>query len=57
MVLAGAASATTSDLATHQLALTIWTFLAFALDAIAIAAQAITGRALGAGDVARHPRG
>ncbi len=40
------------DLATHQLALTIWTFLAFVLDAIAIAAQAITGRYLGAGDVA-----
>jgi Na+-driven multidrug efflux pump len=40
------------DLATHQLALTLWTFLAFVLDAIAIAAQAITGRALGAGDVA-----
>ena len=40
------------DLATHQLALTIWTFLAFTLDAIAIAAQAITGRYLGAGDVA-----
>ena len=40
-----------ADLAAHQLALTIWTFLAFALDAIAIAAQAITGRALGAGDV------
>jgi putative MATE family efflux protein len=39
------------DLATHQLALTLWTFLAFALDAIAIAAQAITGRHLGAGDV------
>ncbi|WP_028637851.1 MATE family efflux transporter [Nocardioides sp. URHA0032] len=39
------------DLATHQLAMTIWTFLAFVLDAIAIAAQAITGRALGAGDV------
>jgi len=39
------------DLATHQLALTIWGFLAFALDAIAIAAQAITGRALGAGHV------
>jgi putative MATE family efflux protein len=38
-------------LATHQLALTVWTFLAFALDAIAIAAQAITGRYLGAGDV------
>jgi putative MATE family efflux protein len=39
------------DLATHQVALTLWTFLAFALDALAIAAQAITGRALGAGDV------
>ncbi|WP_309646810.1 MATE family efflux transporter [Nocardioides sp.] len=39
------------DLATHQLALTLWTFLAFVLDAIAIAAQAITGRYLGAGDV------
>ncbi len=40
------------DLATHQLAMTLWTFLAFVLDAIAIAAQAITGRSLGAGDVA-----
>jgi putative MATE family efflux protein len=39
------------ELATHQLALTLWTFLAFVLDAIAIAAQAITGRYLGAGDV------
>lgn len=37
-------------LATHQLAMTLWTFLAFVLDAIAIAAQAITGRLLGAGD-------
>ena len=45
------------DLATHQLALTVWTFLAFTLDAIAIAAQAITGRYLGAGDVVRHPGG
>ncbi|HSV39766.1 MAG TPA: MATE family efflux transporter [Nocardioidaceae bacterium] len=41
-----------TDLASHQLAITIWGFLAFALDAIAIAAQAITGRYLGAGDVA-----
>jgi putative MATE family efflux protein len=40
------------EIATHQLALTLWGFLAFVLDAIAIAAQAITGRALGAGDVA-----
>ena len=38
-------------LATHQVAITLWAFLAFVLDAIAIAAQAITGRYLGAGDV------
>jgi putative MATE family efflux protein len=37
-------------IAAHQLAMTVWTFLAFALDSIAIAAQAITGRYLGAGD-------
>lgn len=37
-------------LASYQVTATIWSFLAFALDAIAIAAQAITGRALGAGD-------
>ena len=30
-------------------------FLAFALDALAIAAQTITGTALGAGDLAGHP--
>jgi putative MATE family efflux protein len=42
-----------AELAAHQLAMTIWTFLAFALDAIAIAAQAITGRSLGAGDPGR----
>ena len=39
-------------LATHQVAITLWGFLAFVLDAIAIAAQAITGRYLGAGNVA-----
>ncbi len=38
------------SMATHQIAITIWSFLAFALDAIAIAAQALTGRSLGAGD-------
>lgn len=38
-------------LAAHQVAFTLWTFLAFVLDAIAIAGQAITGRYLGAGDV------
>jgi putative MATE family efflux protein len=37
-------------LAAHQVAFTIWTFLALALDAIAIAGQAIVGRCLGAGD-------
>jgi putative MATE family efflux protein len=46
------AGSRTVDIATHQLAMTLWTFLAFVLDAIAIAAQAITGRYLGAGDVA-----
>ncbi|WP_277500079.1 MULTISPECIES: MATE family efflux transporter [unclassified Nocardioides] len=45
----GSGSAVT--LATHQLAFTLWTFLAFVLDAIAIAAQALTGRSLGAGDL------
>lgn len=40
-------------LAAHQVTATIWTFLVFALDAIAIAAQALTGRALGAGDTAQ----
>ena len=47
----GAAALGATATATHQLAMTLWTFLAFALDAIAIAAQAITGRYLGAGDL------
>ncbi|MEO7070954.1 MAG: MATE family efflux transporter, partial [Nostocoides sp.] len=38
-------------LAGYQVAATIWSFLAFVLDALAIAAQALTGKALGAGDV------
>jgi putative MATE family efflux protein len=40
-------------LAAYQVSATMWTFLAFALDALAIAAQALTGQALGAGDIAR----
>ena len=40
-----------AQLAAHSIATQIWSLLAFALDAIAIAGQAITGRALGAGDV------
>ncbi|TWE10307.1 MATE family efflux transporter [Rudaeicoccus suwonensis] len=39
-------------LAAHQVAMTIFGFLAFALDALAIAAQAFTGKALGANDIA-----
>lgn len=38
-------------LAAHQVAMTVWSTLAFALDALAIAAQALTGKTLGAGDV------
>lgn len=40
-----------AQLAAHAIATQIWSLLAFALDAIAIAGQAITGRTLGAGDV------
>ena len=36
------------NLAAHQLAMTIFSFLAFALDALAIAAQALIGKELGA---------
>ncbi len=39
------------NLAAHQLAMTLFTFLAFALDALAIAAQALVGKELGAGNV------
>jgi putative MATE family efflux protein len=46
----GATTLGDTDLAAMQIAMTVWTFLAFALDAIAIAGQAITGRYLGAGD-------
>lgn len=45
----GTSGESATDVATHQLAMTLWTFLAFVLDAIAIAAQSLTGRALGAG--------
>jgi putative MATE family efflux protein len=39
-----------AEVAAHQIAWQIWYFLALALDAIAIAAQAIVGRNLGAAD-------
>ena len=38
-------------LAAYQVSATVWSFLAFALDALAIAGQALTGKALGAGDL------
>ncbi|MFF3729916.1 MATE family efflux transporter [Streptomyces sp. NPDC002476] len=39
-----------TELAAHQVVLSLWSLTAFALDAIAIAGQAIIGRYLGAGD-------
>ncbi|MDA0565280.1 MATE family efflux transporter [Streptomonospora sp. S1-112] len=41
-----------AELAAHQVATQIWSLLVFALDAIAIAGQAIIGRYLGASDTA-----
>ncbi len=38
-------------LAAHQVVVNLWTLLALCLDAMAIAAQALTGRSLGAGDI------
>ncbi|ORV39749.1 MATE family efflux transporter [Mycolicibacter engbaekii] len=38
-------------LAAHQIVLQLWTFLALVLDSLAIAAQALVGAALGAGQV------
>ncbi|MDX3454141.1 MATE family efflux transporter [Streptomyces sp. ME02-8801-2C] len=40
-----------ADVAAHQIILSLWSLLAFALDAIAIAGQAIIGRYLGANDI------
>ncbi|WP_335932376.1 MATE family efflux transporter [Streptomyces sp. PTD5-9] len=39
-----------TEIAAHQVILSLWNLMAFALDAIAIAGQAIIGRYLGAGD-------
>lgn len=39
-----------ADIAAHQIILSLWSLLSFALDAIAIAGQAIIGRYLGAED-------
>ena len=47
-----AARSGTAALAAHTVATSLWNTLALALDALAIAAQAIVGHALGAGDIA-----
>ncbi len=47
-----ATAAGPAQLAAHQVVNSLWGLLALALDAVAIAAQAITGTALGAGNVA-----
>ncbi|MGH3272985.1 MAG: MATE family efflux transporter [Streptosporangiaceae bacterium] len=52
IVTAVAARQGNAAIAANQVAFRIWSLLAFALDAIAIAGQAITGRYLGGGDAA-----
>ncbi len=54
LLLGTAVAATFGDapLAAHQIATSLVTFLAFAMDAIAIAGQTLTGRTLGSGDAA-----
>jgi putative MATE family efflux protein len=54
LLIATAVAARLGDtaIAAHQITLTVWSLMAFALDAIAIAGQAIIGRCLGAGDAA-----
>ena len=55
LVLATAVAARigTEDLAAHQISFELWSAFAFALDAVAIAGQAIIGRLLGAAEVER----
>lgn len=48
-----ATSLGTVALAAHQVVNSLWTFAAFALDALAIAAQALVGHGLGAGEAVR----
>ncbi len=45
-----AASISVTALAAHQVAVGVWSTLALALDAVAIAGQSLTGRHLGSGD-------
>ncbi|MDH3683688.1 MAG: MATE family efflux transporter, partial [Acidimicrobiia bacterium] len=50
---AAAARIGVAELAAHQVAMEVWSTLALALDAVAIAGQALTGRWLGAGAATR----
>lgn len=56
VTVAVAARIGTNDLAAHEIAFQIWSLLALSLDAVAIAAQALVGHALGAGDAAEARR-
>ena len=56
VTLAVAARIGTTDLAAHEIAFQVWSILVFSLDAIAIAAQALIGQALGAADAAEARR-
>jgi MATE family, multidrug efflux pump len=40
------------SVAAHQIAIQLWSFLAYSLDSLAIAAQAMVGGAVGSGDIA-----
>ncbi len=53
VTVAVAARIGTDDLAAHQIAFEVWATLALALDAVAIAGQALIGRALGAAEIDR----
>ena len=52
VAVAAAARIGTVELGAHEIAFQLWMFIALALDAIAIAGQAMMGRFLGADDVA-----
>lgn len=53
--LVAAASISTTALASHQIIWTIWSFMAFIFDAIAVAAQTLVGYAIGARAVSHLP--
>jgi putative MATE family efflux protein len=56
VTVAAAARIDSVSLAAHEIAFQLWMFIALALDAVAIAGQALMGRLLGAGDAAAARR-